>query len=93
MEKTTFNPTTSSGSTAMQSDLYKNKKYSILDFVEEEGIQSGNESNIAYPDFIEFRTAYWTLNLPLNINLEINFDDIERRKFLFDLNAEIKDKR
>jgi hypothetical protein len=93
MEKTTFNLTTFSGSTPMRSDLYDNKKYSILDFVEEERIQSGNEFDIAYPNFIEFRTAYWTQNLPLNINLEINFDDIERRKFLFDLNAEIKDKR
>lgn len=93
MEKTTFHFTTFSGSTPVRSDLYENKRYSILDFVEEEKKQSGNEFDIAYPNLIEFRTAYWTQNLPLNINLEINFDDIERRKFLFDLNAEIKDKR
>ena len=92
MDNTAFTFTTFSGSTPMLSNFYEDKRYTISNFTEEQKMQSCNQFNVVYPNFIEFRTTYWAQDLPLNINLDINFDDMERRKFLFDLNAEIKNR-
>ncbi|UCB56865.1 MAG: hypothetical protein JSV30_06640 [Candidatus Omnitrophota bacterium] len=81
-----------SSSFPIQASIGDVEEYTVKSLTEEKkDIQTSNDLSITRFDAIEFRTAYWTKDTPLSINLELNFDNIEKRRLLYDLNTEEKD--
>lgn len=90
MDKTIFDLGSAPSSTVSSLYSYCDQNYTMAEFVEKQDPTSLSDLSVNYPDFIEFRTAYYNTDSSSNVNLRINFDDIARRKFLYDLNNKIK---